>query len=705
MKVLVSWLRELVDVPVGIEALAERLHLAGFELASIEPVPPVPGPDGATAGPDAVIDFEITANRPDALSLAGFAREVAALYDVPLRYRPASPRGEAHASTLGPLRVSIEEPALCPRFTAGLADVAVGPSPGWIAARLTACGVRSINNIVDITNYVLLETGHPIHAYDLARLDRHELRARRATAGEAVKTLDGVTRSGSADMLVIADGSRPQGFGGIMGGAESEVTAATTTIAVESAHFAPAQIRRTARRLGLSTEASYRFERGADYVAASQALARTLELIEATGAGTVRPGWIDAQPAPPPAARPIVLRKARIARVLGYDLAPAAVERILTALGFGVTLTHYGDAWDVTVPSWRIDVSGEADLIEELARIDGYARIPEAFPPLEAPPPRPAPRLARDARLRALTRAAGFNESVTFSFVARDAAERFADPAEIVAIANPLAETMAVMRPTLLAGLLDSVAHNRRREQKDVRLFELATIFTSARGEHRALALAALGQAAPAHWSGSGRATDLYDTIGAVETLCGALDLEATFAPGASPYLTRESATTVHVRPYAAHAGSDVEPRAIGVLGEITGAVADAHGLPARERVFVAELDLDLAVDWTTRDERVRAQALPRFPSSTRDISIVVDATLPAASVRDTIRRAAPPALVSVQEFDRYQGKGVADGRCSLSLRLVFRAPDRTLTDAEVQAATDTIVAALARERGALLRQ
>jgi len=705
VKVLVSWLRELVDVPVGIEALAERLHLAGFELASITPVPPVPGPDGSTAGPDAVVDFEITANRPDALSVAGFAREVAALYDVPLRYRPSQPRGASQPSSLGPLRVAIDDPALCPRFTAALADVTVGPSPAWLAARLTACGVRSINNIVDVTNYVLLETGHPIHAYDLARLGQHELRARRATAGEPVKTLDGVTRTASAEMLVIADANRPQGFGGIMGGAESEVTAETTTIVVESAHFAPAQVRRTARRLGLSTEASYRFERGADYDAAAQALARALELIEAIGAGTPRPGWIDARPVAPPARPAIALRKARIARVLGYEVVAPAVERILTALGFGVALTHYGDGWEVTVPSWRVDVTGEADLLEELARVDGYARIPEAFPPLEAPPPRPAPRLARDARLRALARAAGFNESVTFSFVARAAAERFTDPGEIVAIANPLAETMAVMRPTLLAGLLDSVAHNRRREQKDVRLFELATIFTAPRGEHRALALATLGHAAAPHWSGSGRPADLYDTIGAVETLCGALGLETTFAPGAAPYLTAESATTVLVRPHAAQAGSDAEPRAIGVLGEIANGVAEAHGLPGRERVFAAELDLDRAVDWTTREDRVRAQALPRFPSSARDISIVVDATLPAASVRDTIRRAAPPALASVQEFDRYQGKGVADGRCSLSLRLVFRAPDRTLTDAEVQAATDTIVAALVREHGAQLRQ
>ena len=703
MKVLVSWLRELVDVPVGIEALAERLHLAGFELASITPLDPVPGPAGPTTGPDAVIDFEITANRPDALSVAGFAREVAALYDVPLRFRPAPLPSGVHPSAVGPLRVTIQDPALCPRFTAALADVTVGPSPAWLAGRLTACGVRSINNIVDITNYVLLETGHPIHAYDLARLAQTELRARRAAPGEPVRTLDGVTRTASADMLVIADAVRTQGFGGIMGGADSEVTSTTTAIAVESAHFTPAQVRRTARRLGLATEASHRFERGADYDAAATALARALELVALIGAGTPRPGWIDAQ-AQPPAPRPaLTLRRSRIARVLGYTIADATVERILAALGFTLTATHYGDGWTVTVPSWRVDVTGESDLIEELARIDGYDRIPEAFPPLELPPPRPAPRLTRDARLRTLARAAGFSESVTFSFIARDAARRFAAEAEIVAIANPLAETMAVMRPTLLAGLLDSVAHNRRREQKDVRLFELATIFRAGAGEHRALALASLGQASATHWSGSGRAADLYDTTGAIDTLCGALGLAAVFTPGEAPFLTRDSATTIAVRPL--DGGDGVEPRVLGVAGEIVPAVAEAHGLPARERVFVAELDLDVALEWTARDERIRAQALPRFPSSSRDVSIVVDATLPAAAVRGTIRRAAPSTLVSVEEFDRYQGKGVADGRCSLSLRLVFRAADRTLTDAEVQAAMDTIVEALRTGHDARLRQ
>ena len=319
-------------------------------------------------------------------------------------------------------------------------------------------------------------------------------------------------------------------------------------------------MRRTARRLGLATEASHRFERGADYDAAATALARALELVALVGAGTVRPGWVDAQPQPPASRPPLTLRRARIARVLGYTIADAAVDRILTALGFALAATHYGDGWAVTVPSWRVDVAGESDLIEELARVDGYDRIPEAFPPLELPPPRPAPRLTRDARLRTLVRAAGFSESVTFSFIARDAACRFAADADIVAIANPLAETMAVMRPTLLAGLLDSVAHNRRREQKDVRLFELATIFGTGRGEHRALALASLGQASSTHWSGSGRAADLYDTTGTIATLCGALGLEAVFAPGEAPFLTRESASTIAVRPRGA--GADAEPRA-----------------------------------------------------------------------------------------------------------------------------------------------
>ena len=695
MKVLVSWLRELVEVPVDVDTLAQRLHMAGFELAGIERLD-VALPTGE---PDAVIDFEITANRPDTLNMVGMAREVATLYEQPLRWTAPSMSGAPDPAVAGPLRVTIEDTELCPRYCAAVADVKVGPSPAWLADRLAAAGIRSISNIVDITNYVLLETGHPLHAFDLAKLAGPHLRIRRAFADERLTTLDGQARTLTPEMLVIADAERAQALAGIMGGAHSEVSATTQTIALESAYFHPPAVRRTARRLGLSTEASYRFERGADPEAPPAALARACALIEEMGAGRVRDGWIDARPR---AHAPVVLtlRAAYLARVLGYEVAADRVASILAALGFRMEPLD-GAAWRVTAPSWRVDVSREADLVEEVARIDGYDRIPESFPVLELAPPRPDRRLTRDAMLRDLARGQGFSESVTFSFIERAAALRFSPESEIVSIANPLSETFAVLRPTLLAGLVGSLAHNRRREQRDVRLFELATRFTRTRGEHRALALAWTGQASATHWSGTGRPVDLYDMTGVVETLCAALGLEPRFVPASVPYLTPATATAIEVLPAN---GEESQARAIGMVGQLTPAVADAHDIPTREPVFVAELDLDLVLDWTRLGERIRVTPLPRFPSSARDISIVIPDSLPAIAVRDTIRRAAPPTLERVREFDRYQGKGVAEGYCSLSLRLTFRSPERTLTDAEVQEAMDAVLAALQREHGATLR-
>jgi phenylalanyl-tRNA synthetase beta chain len=692
----------MVDVPVDVATLAERLHMSGFELAGVEPVTQQAGGPrsaGDAAAPDAVIDLEITANRPDCLSMAGLAREVSAIFGAALRHRPVVPPSAGDASVAGPLRVTIEDTALCPRYTAAIADIRVGQSPAWLVARLAAAGVRSINNIVDVTNYVLMETGHPLHAFDLARLAGPHLRIRRALDGERVTTLDGQSRPLRPDMLVIADADRAQAVAGVMGGADSEVSLNTTTIAIESAYFDPRSVRLTSRRLGLSTEASYRFERGADPEAPAPALFRACQLIEQIGAGTVRPAWIDARPEP---RRPVqlTLRRSRITRVLGFEVPPEETVRILNALGFDARPD--ADGWAVVVPSWRGDVTREADLIEELARIHGYTRIPETFPALDVEPPAPAPRLARDTRLRALARAAGFSESVTFSFIEREAARSFADEASFVTLANPLSETFTVMRPVLLAGLVDSVAHNRRREQRDVRLFELANRFTREHGEHRALALACTGHAAPGHWSGSGRPADLFDMTGVVSELCAAIGLEATFVPARIGFLTGDTATAIHVAPlHAAAAG----PRAIGVVGQLAPAVADARGLPAREPLFVAEIDLDAVADWTTGGSEVRATPLPRFPSIVRDISILVPSGLSAAGIRGTIRGAAPPTLERVGEFDRYQGRGVPEGSCSLSLRLTFRAPDRTLTDAEVQTAMDAVVAALQQTHGARLRQ
>jgi phenylalanyl-tRNA synthetase beta chain len=718
VKVLVSWLRELVELPddVSIESLGRALHLAGFELAGVEMRPDAP--DGH---PDAVLDFEITANRPDTLNMVGIAREVSALYNAPLKYRPATFPATPSANEAGPLRVVIEDPVLCPRFTAAVAEITVGPSPQWLVDRLAANDIRSISNIVDITNYVMLETGQPLHAYDLERLQGPQLRARRARAGEKLRTLDAVERTLSDDMLVIADVARPQGIAGVMGGGDSEVNAKTKVVALEAAYFQPQSVRRTSKRLGLSTDASYRFERGADPDAPPRALARACELITELGAGVVAPDWIDALASP---RTPVVvtLRRARVAHVLGFDVPAAEIERILQRLGFLLVeslgaIASKGDpqgrteVWDVTVPAWRNDVTREIDLIEEIARHVGYDRIPTTFPALNATPPTPDPRLRRDRAVRALLLGAGLNEAVTFTFIERAAAERFAAAERIIGIQNPLSEKFAVLRPSLLSGLLDSVSYNRRREQRDVRLFELANRMTRDEGEQRALAIAWTGHASPPHWSGSGREVDVFDVTGAVVLVCESLGLTAAFEPtSAIGHLSPTCAGVVRVQRAHASNGSGSsavgggEIREIGIVGQLAPKIAEQHDLPPQDAVFVAELNLDAVADWITLGDTIAATPLPRYPSIVRDLSILVNADLPAARVRDTIRAAAPATLERIGEFDRYQGKGIPEHSYSLSLRLTFRAPDRTLTDAEVQQATEKIIATLASVHGATLR-
>lgn len=703
MRILVSWLQEYADVPVAIDQLAKDLTMRGFEVASVDPVEGRPD--------DAVIDFEITANRPDCLSVIGMAREAAVKYGSSLRL-PVSGVGSRESGVAAegmPLRVSVARPDLCPVYAAAVMDVTVGPSPAWLVERLTLSGIRSINNIVDVTNYVLLELNQPLHAFDLARIAGGHLDVRTATAGERITTLDGVERTLADDMLVIADDAGAQAVAGVMGGGSTEISASTTTIALESAYFEPAQVRRTRRRLNLSTEASYRFERGVDPSMAVRALGRAVALIEQIGAGRVRGGEIVVG-TPTPAPRTVRLRWPRIARVLGMEVPVADVQAILTALGFGLTRDHvespvetdaeeYEGAryqWVVEVPGWRGDVTREEDLIEEVARCAGYDRLPVTFPALSAPPARTAPRLVRDARVRDVLVGAGFAEAVTFTFIEQAAAAPF-DPAP-VAIANPLSELFAVLRPSVLPGVIDSLSHNRRREQRDIRLFEVGTRFTTALGESRSVAIAWTGAAAAEHWSGSGRTVDVYDMIGVLQRLADLLRVRLDPAAADHPALLPGRAATLTV------VGPDGARVDAGWVGQLSPALAEARGLPAADPVIVAELDLDRAAPSWDPDHQAVMQPLPRHPSVVRDLSIVVPADLPAARVRGTIQASAPATLVGVREFDRYQGKSLPEGKVSLSLRLTFRAAERTLTDAEVQHATDAILAALAAEHGATLR-
>jgi phenylalanyl-tRNA synthetase beta chain len=698
LKILVSWLRELVDVPAPPPKLASDLHMAGFEVASVEP------PDGsADTSADAVIDLEITSNRPDCLSVLGIAREVATLYDTGLRMPALASTGPADPAAVGSLRVAIEDAARCPRYCAGLAAVRIAQSPEWMRRRLAAAGVRTINNIVDISNYVLLEIGHPTHAFDFDRLGGHELCIRTARPGERLRTLDGQERTLADDMLVIADAARPQAIGGIMGGADSEVSTTTGTIALESAWFEPSGIRRTSKRLGLSTEASYRFERGADIEAPPLALARVWELLEQTGAGHALPGWVDVYPMPRTRRR-LQLAVVRVSHVLGTDVPAPQISRTLESLGFEVTddeganATDKGGAdrvLDVVVPSWRVDVARDIDLVEEVARHFGYDRLPATFPTLDAPPAPPEPRLERDRLIRRLASAAGFAEAVTFSFIERAAALSFAPEGELVEIVNPLSEQFGVLRPSVLPGLIDAVAHNRRRGQDDVRLFEVGNVFACGRGERRTVGLAWIGAGAPGHWSGSGRAVDFFDMKGAIELLASGLGVAIETRPAEESFL---------VRGRSAHVFKDGDSTPIGVLGQFSPTLAAAREIPTQAEVYVAELDLDAVSTLASQPISFSSIPPPRHPAIMRDISVLVDDTLPAAIVRGTIHAAAPPTLVRVREFDRYQGAGVPGGRVSLSYRLTFQAPDRTLTDAEVQRAMTDIVQALVRQHGAMQR-
>ncbi len=710
MRVLVSWLRRFVDVPVGPTELADMLLVRGFEIAGVEEVPPgvlsAPG-EPVSTDRDAVIDLDLTPNRPDCLAIVNVAREVATAYSLAMRNVPAglgvehqlagaggaglksgATVSESHAPANG-VSVTIEDPDLCPRYAAAVADVKIGPSPEWLANRLLAAGIRPINNVVDVTNYVLIELGQPMHAFDLEKLAGRELRARRARQGERIQTLDGQDRALEAGMLVIADAERPQAIAGVMGGAASEVWGGTKAIAIESAYFKPSSVRRTSKQLGLKTEASSRFERGADISAPVVGLERACELLALIGAGRCRDGYTDCYPSPRPPAR-IHLRRDRIRRLLGIGVADDEVVRILGGLGF--LASPEADGWDVVTPTARVDLAREADLIEEVARHHGYDRLPTTFPPLVAAPPPPDTRLERDRLLRRVLAAAGFSEAITFAFIEASAAEPFAERnEEIVPIAYPLSEKFAVLRPSLLPGLVDSIAYNRRRERKDVRLFEIGATFSAGSGERRALAFGWSGAAVSEHWSGETQQVDFFDVKGVAERVAAALRVPIRFAPAVVSYLVEgRTAAILH---------GDTQ---VGLIGQLAPSIAEGRDLPAGEELYVGELDLDSLPRQVPTD--VRAEPLPRYPSIVRDVSIVVSEALPAEAVRGTIVAAAPPTLAGVREFDRYKGKGIPEGQVSISLHLTFRAAERTLTDAEVQEAMDAIVDALRREHHAVRR-
>ena len=679
---------------------------------------------------DTVLDIAITPNRPDATSHVGVARDLAALTGAELTL-PEVEIPEAGGEAADAVAVRIKDAEGCPRYAATVVrGVTVGPSPGWMQERLRAVGVRPVNNVVDVTNYVLHEIGQPLHAFDLAEIAGATVVVRASRPGETMTTLDDQERKLPGGTLLICDAERPVAVAGVMGGANSEVTDATTDVLIESAAFDPARIRRTSKALGLQTDASYRFERGVDPTRQPWAAARAAALLAELAGGTVVPGSVD-EIAVPYEAATVTVRPERVARVLGTEVPRDEIARLLTAIGFevggdrGSTLEAFAEAamreegiaaalaeatdagLTVTVPPFRPDVEREVDVIEEVARLWGYDRLPTpATTPVPLVPAGDTPSARLLDRVRQRLAALGFRETYTNSLVPTATAQRFADAAWTgldappVETLNPISQEMAALRPSLLTGLVAVASYNQARGASALRLFEAGHVMrrsadasdtVSGYHEHTSLAFAVSGTVERPNWDRAARAADIYDLKGAVLdvlTDLGIADVQETPRPapdGLTAYALDLSASGTR----------------IGALGRLADAVGDAADLQAE--LFVAELDWDAVVRLATRDQPPAYRPISRSPTVERDLALVVPEAQPAGPLFDTIRQSGGPLLQDVRVFDLYRGDGIPEGTKSLAFALRFGA-DKTLRDKEVDGRVRRVVKALEAQHGATLR-
>ncbi len=661
---------------------------------------------------DAVLDVELTPNRPDAASHIGVARDVAALAGTTVQ-RPDVDLPDPGGETAEEITVALEDEVGCPRYVGLLVrDVDVHPSPLWLRRHLSAIGLRPRNHVVDVTNFVLHECGQPLHAFDLDALAEQTIVVRRAEAERSFTTLDDVERTVPEGTLLICDAERPVAVAGVMGGGNSEVSPETTDILIESAYFDPATIRQSAKALGLQTDSSYRFERGVDRDGQVWAAARAAALIAEIGDGTIVPGMVDAHP-DPPSARTVALRPDRLQQVLGMEVPASTAQRLLEAIGFEVD--RGDEALHCVVPTWRPDVSIEEDLIEEVVRLHGYDQIPvpERVPvPSRTPRQRPEEMLKRQAR--GLLRGLGYREIYTNSMLRTDRAERFnvppagAEAAPIVETKNPISEEMAAMRPRLLPGALAVMQHNRNHGQDALRFFEFGHVYRRATeeevptvpgySEHSSLVLALSGPHAPIGWDTEPRSADIFDLKGTVETLLEDLrlpDLQLTPRGTGEPTNGTRPVTIHHIDVTAG--GID-----LGTLAQVHEEVAETFDLD--HPVLVAEFNWDALVEKAAPQMDRSYSPVSRVPVVDRDLAVLVHRDQPIGPLQDTIREVGAALLRRVDVFDIYEGEGIEDEAKSVAFTLRFGA-DRTLTDEEVDAQIEGIVEALEREHGATLRQ
>ncbi|MBZ5596776.1 MAG: phenylalanine--tRNA ligase subunit beta [Acidobacteriia bacterium] len=669
MKISPQWLRDYVDLKVDYRTLADDLTLAGIAVEGV-----------SGAGDGTVFEMEIGTNRPDAMNHYGVAREASAIYDLPLKaIQPRLPNVKGASG----FPIEIEEPKLCPRFTGRvLRGVKIKASPPKIADRLALIDQRPINNAVDATNYTLWEMGKPTHVFDLDLLEGGKIIVRRAREGETLRTLDGIERKLTTTDLVVADARKPVGLAGVMGGFDTMITEKTRNVLIESAWWDPATIRKVSKRHGLHTDASHRFERGADYESTVLSCDRVAELILESGGGELVGEVVDVVARHVDQA-PVELHVSEVHRILGEKLSTEEIFRILNKLGFEL-MPERGGEWDFTVriPSWRLDVEREIDLIEEIARLHGYDKFANTLPAYAGSVVE-LPHAEKGQKLRSSLLALGYNEAVSLSFISHEDAKQFS-PMPAIELANPLSEESSVMRSSMVPGMLNMLAYNLNRGGDNVRLFEAGNVFEASGPksvELKRIAMGATGSAVAPGVHQPTRPLSFFDLKGDVDNLLQALQHNALYydANTAEYYHPGRSARAV------------MDGATVAQFGQIHPDVAGARKL--RQDVFIAELFLDRLYARGLRE--VRYQALPRYPAVERDFSFIFADAVVFDKIYQAVAGLGLAELRSFVPVEIFRGGGVPAGKYSLLLRATFQSNERTLREDEVAQWSGKIIKAL----------
>ena len=649
---------------------------------------------------DVVLEFELTANRGDCFSVFGLVREAAVLTGNAPKWPEIKVREDDAAKAADMVKIGIDAPELCSRFSARvLKNVKLGPSPAWMQQRLAGAGIRSINNVVDVTNFVMVELGQPMHAYDYDEVAGHSLTARRAVAGENLHTLDDSSRLAKGDELVIADAEKAAGLAGIMGGLETEITEKTTTVVLEAASFNGASIRRTARACGLHSEASGRFERGVDVTKTVRALDRAAQLLQDMGACTVTQGVVDVYPVKKEEAS-VAFTAEQINQRLGTEIPADKMTAILASLGFGVQ--SQGGGYQVSVPSWRNDVSCMEDLSEEVARIYGFENIPSSLPHGRVMQGRQSDVQNFTDKIKSVLAGLGMNEELSFSFTHPSMFDKLQIPADsplrqAVPIMNPLTDEYPLVRTTLLSSIFENTVRNFSRKNEDIRLFEVAPVFYPkalpiAEQPREVLKLAGLimGRRNALGWNQGKEEVDFYDMKGIVEELLAQLSIANYTVEAGEHHAMHPGKTALFKK------GREV----IAAVGEVHPAVAAAFGIP--KKMFIFEMDIKTLMKYTAKG--FHCELLPKYPAISRDLAMLVDTDIAAGEIEQAIVKNGGKFLREVTLFDVYTGKQIAEGKKSLAFAIKFQSGDRTLTDEEADASFRNILSAVESKFHAELR-